>query len=73
MLEERRTLLQWALGAIAELEVNYASVARKTGSSGSRGDIANQEVDRLRERIESSAADGPRAAHRLFAKLVSRS
>lgn len=73
LLEERRTLLQWALGAIAELEVNYASVATENAILWERNDIANQEVDRLHERISRVQRMVPGPLYRVFAKLVSRS
>ena len=69
LLEERRTLLQWALDAIANLEVNYASVATENAILWERNDIANQEVDRLRERVSPSAADGPGAALSVVRKV----
>ena len=73
LLEERRTLLQWALDAIANLEVNYASVATENAILWERNDIANQEVDRLHERVSRVQRMVPGPLYRLFAKFVSRS
>jgi hypothetical protein len=73
LLEERRTLLQWALGAIADLEVNSASLLAENAILWERNDIANREVDRLNSRVDRVRRMIPSPLYRLATKLVPRS
>jgi hypothetical protein len=73
LLEERRVLLQWALGAIAELEVSCASLLTENAILWERNGDANRELDRLNGRIDRVQRMVPKPIYHLFAKLVSRS
>jgi hypothetical protein len=73
LLEERRTLLQWALGAIAELEVNCASLLTENAILWEKSDNATREVDRLHARINRVQRMVPGPLYRLVTKLTPRS
>jgi hypothetical protein len=73
LLEERRTLLQWALGAIADLEVNCASLLTENAILWERNETANDEVDRLNARVDRVRRMIPSPLYRLATKLVPRS
>ena len=51
LLEERRVLLQWALGAIAELETHNANLLTENGILWQKSESASREVTQLRERV----------------------
>jgi hypothetical protein len=73
LLDERRTLLQWALGAIDELEINCASLLTENAILWERSDSATREVDRLHARINRVRRMVPGPIYRLVTKLAPRS
>jgi len=69
LLEERRVLLQWALGAIAELETHNANLLTENGILWKQVDAATREAAQLRERIERVRRLVPGPLRRIAAKI----
>jgi hypothetical protein len=73
LLEERRVLLQWALGAIAELETHNTNLLTENAILWQRSEEATREADRLRERIAGVRRLVPGPLYSLVTKLTRRS
>ena len=73
LLEERRTLLQWALKSIGELEVNCASLLTENAILWEKSDNATREVERLHARINRVQRMVPGPLYRMITKLTPRS
>ncbi|MGB8196027.1 MAG: hypothetical protein WCF25_03365 [Acidimicrobiales bacterium] len=73
LLEERRTLLQWALAAIGDLEANCASLLTENKILWEKSDNATREVDRLHARINRVQRMVPGPLYRLVTKVTPRS
>jgi hypothetical protein len=73
LLEERRTLLQWALASITELEVSRASLLEENTILWEKSDNATREVDRLHARINRVQRMVPGPLYRMVTKLTPRS
>jgi hypothetical protein len=73
LLEERRALLQWALGEIADLQVNCASLLAENAILWEKSDNATREVDRLHARINRARRMIPGPIYRLVTKITPRS
>lgn len=71
LLEERRVLLQWALGEIAELQTHNTNLATENAILWERGDAATHEANLLRAENERMRSRVPKPLLRLF-NLVHR-
>ena len=69
LLEERRVLLQWALGAISELETHNANLLTENGILWKQSDAATREAAQLRERMERVRRLVPGPLRRIAAKI----
>jgi hypothetical protein len=77
LLEERRLLLQWALGAIAALETHVAALDTHSANLltenailWERNDAATHEADELREQVERVRRMVPGPIRRLASKFT---
>lgn len=73
LLEERRTLLHWALGAIGALQVNYDSLLTENKILWEKSDNATREVERLHARINRVQRIVPAPLYRLITRVTPRS
>jgi hypothetical protein len=73
LLEERRVLLQWARGTIAELETLNANLLTENAILWEKSDSANREADRLRDRIDRVRLLVPEPLYQLVTKIARRS
>jgi hypothetical protein len=69
LLEDRRLLLQWAVGVIADLEVHNTNLLTENGILWQRNDAATHEADLLRAHLERIRRLVPRPLRRLGAKF----
>ena len=69
LLEERRLLLQWALGAIAELETHASNLLTENQILWQRSEAAAQEADELREHLARVRRLVPAPLRRLASKI----
>lgn len=73
LLEERRVLLQWARGTIAELGTLNASLLTENAILWEKSDSANREAERLRDRIDRVRRLVPEPLYQLVTKIARRS
>jgi hypothetical protein len=69
LLEERRVLLQWAIGTIAELETHNASLLTENAILWQRSEEASCEAAQLRERLARVRRLVPGPLRRIAAKI----
>jgi hypothetical protein len=69
LLEDRRLLLQWALGVIADLEVHNTNLLTENGILWQQSDAATHEADLLRAHLERIRRLVPKPLRRLGAKF----
>jgi hypothetical protein len=70
LLEERRLLLQWALGAIADLEVHNTNLLTENGILWQQVETATREADLARARLDRYRRLVPQPLRRLGTKLT---
>jgi hypothetical protein len=72
LLEERRLLLQWALGTIAELETRNLELRTENAILWEKSDVATREAERLQGRIDGVRRLVPKSIYSLVTKLARR-
>ena len=72
ILEERRVLLRWALGVIADLETHNSALVAENAILWEKFDVASREAERLQGRIDGVRRLVPRPLYSLVTKLSRR-
>jgi hypothetical protein len=72
LLEERRLLLQWALGTIAELETRNLELRTENAILWEKSDVATREAERLQGRIDGVRRLVPKPIYSLVTRLARR-
>jgi hypothetical protein len=72
LLEERRRLLTWGLGALAELQIHNDALVTENAILWQRNEEVTRELDRLQDRVDRLRRLVPGPLYRAVAKLTRR-